>query len=239
MAPVAVEWLAEASPKLQTTTASAGQRRATPSRAARPMANATPTARGRCEAIVDVCGITASAWLPNTLWRPPALGSSAAATRPSRTSRTRILPAYLAGPLGEEGAGPVVQQGRVGRAAARPRRRRCASWPGGADRVEALALAAQHPGRQVEVPAGQLRSEDLQAAGPSQGAVPPEPAVPGRAAAAAPARRRHRGSPGPPLRQASSRPEFHSRGPRPAAVTMARAGGQAGAGCRRLTGSAG
>ena len=85
-APWAVEWFNDASPKLVTAMASAGQRVASPARAARPMAKATPIARGRCEAIVDVCGITArSAW-PNTLWRPPAIGSSAAANSPSRTS---------------------------------------------------------------------------------------------------------------------------------------------------------
>jgi len=59
-APAAVEWLAEASPKLQTTTASSGHGVASPSLAARGSVKARPTARGRCEAIVEVCGMTFS-----------------------------------------------------------------------------------------------------------------------------------------------------------------------------------
>ena len=59
---------------------------ATPSLAARSMENATPTARGRCDAIVEVCGMTARSWRPKTLCLPPAIGSSAAPTRPSSTS---------------------------------------------------------------------------------------------------------------------------------------------------------
>src|SRR3954468_5935400 len=45
-APVAVEWLAEASPKLQTTIASSGHGVGRPRRRASPRANARPTARG-------------------------------------------------------------------------------------------------------------------------------------------------------------------------------------------------
>jgi hypothetical protein len=56
-APVATEWLAEASPKLQIAIASDGHGDATRSFAARSIANATPTARGRCEAMVEVCGM--------------------------------------------------------------------------------------------------------------------------------------------------------------------------------------
>ena len=67
MAPVAVEWLAEASPKLATVMASAGHGDGTPSLPARPIENAIPTARGRCDAIVDVCGMTARSWFPKTL----------------------------------------------------------------------------------------------------------------------------------------------------------------------------
>jgi hypothetical protein len=59
-APAAVEWFAEASPRLATATASAGHGAGTPSLRARPIATATPRARGRWEAIVEVCGITAS-----------------------------------------------------------------------------------------------------------------------------------------------------------------------------------
>ena len=87
-APAAVEWLTEASPKLVTTTASCGQGVARPSFAARASEKARPTARGRCEAIVEVCGITCSSGWPNTLCLPPAIGSAAAAARPSSTSGT-------------------------------------------------------------------------------------------------------------------------------------------------------
>ena len=55
-APTAVEWLMDASPRLVTTTASSGHGVVMPMRAARWIANASPTALGRCEAMVDVCG---------------------------------------------------------------------------------------------------------------------------------------------------------------------------------------
>ena len=59
-APAAVEWLTDASPMLVTTTESAGHGGGWPSRAARGSARARPTALGRCEAIVEVCGMTFS-----------------------------------------------------------------------------------------------------------------------------------------------------------------------------------
>ena len=87
-AAVAAAWLTDASPNEQTTIASAGHAvSATPSRRARSMAKATPTARGRCEAIVEVVGMTARSGWPKTLCRPPAIGSSDDATRPRSTSR--------------------------------------------------------------------------------------------------------------------------------------------------------
>ena len=125
IAPAAVEWFAEASPKLHTAIASAGQRsgRAQPAGALDgDQRQATPTARGRCEAIVEVCGITARSGWPNTLWRPPAIGSSAAPARPSSDvaqTPSTVRPA-CARPGEVEGAGAVVQQRRVGR----PQRRR-------------------------------------------------------------------------------------------------------------------
>ncbi len=87
-APTAVEWFSDASPKLHTATESGCQRVSSRSRRARPIAKATPTARGRCEAMVDVCGITASEASPHTLCRPPEAGSATAATLPSRTARS-------------------------------------------------------------------------------------------------------------------------------------------------------
>ncbi len=92
-APIAVEWPSDASPKLHTTIASAGVASAgapSPSamRLRRSIATAAPTAFGRCDAMVDVCGGMHSRALPKTLWRPPAMGSSRDATIPSSTSRT-------------------------------------------------------------------------------------------------------------------------------------------------------
>jgi hypothetical protein len=94
---VAVEWLADASPKLATTIALAGHGEGTPSFFARSIAKATPTARGRCEAIVEVCGRIASSGWPKTLCRPPAIGSLAAAHTPRITSsRARSCPTCCA-----------------------------------------------------------------------------------------------------------------------------------------------
>jgi len=60
------------------------------------MATAIPTARGRCDAIVEVIGMTASSFRPKTLCRPPAIGSSEAATTPSMTSRSPSISAWAA-----------------------------------------------------------------------------------------------------------------------------------------------
>ena len=57
---IVVEWLRDASPNVHPATESAGQWVDTPPAEAWPIAKATPYARGRCDAIVEVCGITAS-----------------------------------------------------------------------------------------------------------------------------------------------------------------------------------
>ena len=112
-----------ASPKQQTATASRGQRAGTPSRLARLIENATPTARGRCEAIVEVCGMTASEASPNTLCRPPDAGSSVLASMPSSTARSASSscgrPAAR-GPGRTRRSGSAAAPGRWGAA---PRRR--------------------------------------------------------------------------------------------------------------------
>ena len=59
-----------------------------PAAFASPRAKPSPTARGRCEAIVDVCGMTCSPAWPNTLCRPPEIGSDAEPVRLRSVSRT-------------------------------------------------------------------------------------------------------------------------------------------------------
>ena len=166
--PWAVEWFSEASPKLHTARASVGHWVSTSSSSAAPMAKATPSALGSCEAIVEVCGITARSALPNTLWRPPAIGSSAAASSPLRMSPTPSWEADLLGPRQVESrpsdsassAGSVGTQGGghegVGLMAGRP------------DRVEAASLGTQPARRVVEVAAGDLGVEQHVETAPRQ-----------------------------------------------------------------------
>ena len=154
----AVAWFSDASPKLATAIASPGQALGTPSLRARSIAIATPTARGRCEAIVDVCGMIASSWWPKTLCRPPAIGSSDAAATPSITSGIAVA-SDLSRPRQVEGTRAVVEQGRV----ARPQRQRddgVALVPGRADRVEGAALLLQPARREVAAAAADLRAPD-------------------------------------------------------------------------------
>src|SRR4029453_1005817 len=92
IAPTALEWFAEASPKEHSTTASSGHSQSTLSRCARCSAIARPTDLGRCEAMVEVCGMTARSGCPNTLCRPPAIGSSASPISPCSTSRIGVDP---------------------------------------------------------------------------------------------------------------------------------------------------
>jgi hypothetical protein len=93
-AAVALAWLTEASPNEATTIASAGQGNSLTSSGrddltfpCRDRANASPTARGRCDAIVEVVGMMCRSGWPKTLCLPPAIGSSVEATTPRSTSR--------------------------------------------------------------------------------------------------------------------------------------------------------
>ena len=63
-----------------------------PSRRAIPIEKAAPTALGRCDAIVDVCGGIASGFDPMTLCRPPEIGSSAEAAKLSSMSQSGFCP---------------------------------------------------------------------------------------------------------------------------------------------------
>ena len=58
-------------------------------------ATAVPSAFGRCEAMVEVCGSTHSGLLPQTLWRPPEAGSSLLAAKDSAESITGSMPGSL------------------------------------------------------------------------------------------------------------------------------------------------
>jgi hypothetical protein len=91
----AAQWFAEASPNVQHDDRVGGQLR---SRRPAPRArdrDRAPTAFGRCEAIVLVCGGTHSGREPHTLWRPPEIGSSADATSESNVSNTGVPPGSL------------------------------------------------------------------------------------------------------------------------------------------------
>jgi hypothetical protein len=93
IAPCAVEWLAEASPKLHSTTPSgASGVSSSPIRRAMPIENAAPTALGRWLAMVLVCGGMASRFDPSTLCRPPEIGSSAEAANESSMSHAGFSP---------------------------------------------------------------------------------------------------------------------------------------------------
>ena len=152
IAPAAVEWFAEASPNEHTTTLSAGHSDATPSRSARGSDRANPTARGRWEAMVEVCGMMLRPGCPNTLCRPPAIGSSAAPSSPCSTSRTGVEPGTCSGPRAVEATRAVVQQSRVTRSQ-RQGHQRVRLVPGRGDGVEASALPLQPAGGEIELSA--------------------------------------------------------------------------------------
>ena len=71
--------------------ASSGTGNSRPWRRARSMATAVPTALGRCEAIVEVCGGIHSGADPQTLCRPWAMGSSLAAMMDLMVSDTASI----------------------------------------------------------------------------------------------------------------------------------------------------
>ena len=113
--------------------------------AARSIANATPTARGRCEAIVEVCGMTASSWWPKTLCRPPAIGSSVAAVTPSSMSGTPSRPHLRRRAPGRtRPTGSAAAPGRSAAARARPLRSTRAP-PSRSSRSSARCSSARAP----------------------------------------------------------------------------------------------
>ena len=91
----AVAWLLEASPKEQIAMLSFGIGSSWPMRGPCSIAIAVPSAFGRCEAIVEVCGNTHNGLLPHTLWRPPLAGSSLLAANDSAESMIGSMPGNL------------------------------------------------------------------------------------------------------------------------------------------------
>ena len=92
--------------------------------------------------------------------------------QPAQDVADRLGAADLGRPGAVEPARPVVQQRRIGRRTAAATRR-VAFVARRTDGVETLAEAAQPPGRQVEVPAGQLGVEELQRERAGQSGVRP------------------------------------------------------------------
>ena len=91
----AVAWLLEASPNEQMAMLSSGIGEAWPMRLACSIATAVPSALGRCEAMVEVCGSTHNGLEPQTLWRPPEAGSSELAANDSAESMIGSIPGNL------------------------------------------------------------------------------------------------------------------------------------------------
>ena len=91
----AVAWFADASPNEQMAIESSGIGSVCAMRLACSIATAVPSAFGRCDAIVDVCGNTHSGLLPHTLWRPPDAGSSLLAAKLSAESMIGSMPGNL------------------------------------------------------------------------------------------------------------------------------------------------
>ena len=199
--------IAEAARRRWRRPATGSARRAAP---ARPMAKATPIARGRCEAIVDVCGITARPAWPNTLWRPPAIGSSTDGEQPEE----HVADAVVARAPGGPGRGRSRRSGSAAapdRSAAvrrRPRRSprdRPTRWC----RSRAPGRAASGPcGRGGGCPAGRRTRRPA----PSPSATSRAPAVLEAPATSTPAAPR---SPASSARSSSSRssarPSPHER----------------------------
>ena len=161
IAPVAVEWLAEASPKLQTTSASSGQsmRRVELAGAADGEGHpegARQVGGDRGGLRDDREGVVAEDLVP-------AAGDGFVGRR--QQPPEHVVDAVVAGDLGGPGqvepAAAVVEQRRV----RRPEGSGDGGVPlvaGGSDRVEAVALGPQPAGREVEVAAARLGIEQGQ-----------------------------------------------------------------------------
>ena len=177
----AVAWLLDASPKEQIAIESAGIGSVCPMRRACSMATAVPSALGRCEAMVEVCGSTHSGLLPQTLCRPPEIGSSLLAAKLSAESMIGSMPGNLRKRSAMKPPRTVMQERRIGMPR-QARDHRVALVARGTDRVEDLLLHAQHPRHQVEVARDQLRFEQLEEVASGAARCPAAPARPARLA---------------------------------------------------------
>ena len=187
-------------------------------------ASAIPTARGSCEAIVDVIGTTASSLRPKTLCRPPAIGSTAAATTPSMMSRMPSIP-RLGRPREVEGARAVVEERGIVDAQ-RERDGRIRLVTRRADRVEAPAVLLEPAGGVVRLAAVDLRPPELLHLWRRRRAAPRSAAAPSRRREDAPRAGRARRARGPRRRTGSrprpAAPARRSTRPRPRARSSAR-----------------
>ena len=159
-APTAVEWLADASPKLHTTTESSGHGGVTPSDARRPAEGERQAERPR-QVGGDRRGLRDDVE-PGVPEHLVAAAGDRVARRGDQPRgarrRSRSSPATWPRAGGVEAAGAVVQQRRVGRPQRHARPRRC-SRGRRADRVEASPCALQPADGEVEVAALQLGVE--------------------------------------------------------------------------------
>ncbi len=155
----AVAWFSEASPNEHMTTASSLHGLLTPRRTARSIASAIPTARGRCDAMVEVIGmhrelLAPEHLVPTTRDRLDRRGDDAE----HDVTEAVDLGLRRAGEI--EGAGAVVQERRVV-GPQRERDRGIRLVPGGADRVEAPPVLLEPARRVVGLAAVDLRAPDL------------------------------------------------------------------------------
>ena len=179
-APAAVEWFSEASPMLASTIASAGQRGGGPQPGGPAQRERQPDrprqVRGDGRGLRDDVQVGVAEDLV------PAAGDRLGRRRGQAEQHVAARRPWAAAACGRA---DQVEGARTGSAAGpgRPGRRAAASaalpsWPGGADGVEAGVAVPQPAGGQVQVAAGQLGVEQVQARAAGQRGAGPDRAAP-------------------------------------------------------------